>query len=146
MRWKWLIPVAVLTLAWAVLGLWLKYAQDGAHDYSETAKGSPEYAAKWREVFDGVADPDDAHAHYPEVQFKRFGKGEWVFGVSRDSHRFPDGGTIVVKDSTGRVRAFFGHVCGPGRLAMMMDPATSLEEFYNSPSLKQFQLQEHQFQ
>jgi hypothetical protein len=114
-------------------------------DYSDQAYGSPEYAARWRAVLEPLPDPETAQASHPEVMGRRFPNGEWAFGVDRDSHRFKDGGTIVVKDSTGRVRAFFGHVCGSGRLGGWLREANSLEEFYNSDQWRVFQFHEHQF-
>src|SRR5262245_32133670 len=109
MRWRLLaLLVGVLALLVSIcLGL-----RAFLIDYSSVAKGSPEYAERWRESFEEVAGPDEAKAATPDMAYKRYPNGEWVFGVCRCSHRYRDGGTIVVKDSKGRVRAFFGHVCG----------------------------------
>src|SRR5262249_30232056 len=76
-------------------------------------EGSPAFRETWRARLRPLADPDAAAALYPDVEVVRFAGGEWVIGVSDDSHASAWGGTVVVKDSTGRVRAFFGHVCGP---------------------------------
>jgi len=42
--------------------------------------------------------------------------GEWILGISTSSHDMYSswfgGGTVVLKDSRGRVRCFLGHVCG----------------------------------
>jgi hypothetical protein len=61
-----------------------------------------------------------------------FPTGEWVVGVAKDSHAwfstYTGGGTAVLKDSRGRVRCFFGHVCGDGNLALA-NGAKSLDEF-----------------
>jgi hypothetical protein len=40
------------------------------------------------------------------------------------------GGTLVVKDSRGNVRAFFGHVCGGDYLDMELRFTKSLDHFY----------------
>src|SRR5262245_43434026 len=98
LRWGWLITFAIVGLL--ALAGYLAFPRD----YSSTAKGSPQYAAKWRTAFEGVGDPEEAQRRYPEAAAKRFENGEWVFGVCRDSHTYQDGGTIVVKDSTGAVR------------------------------------------
>jgi len=54
-----------------------------------------------------ASDPPGAHRH-------TFSKGEWVVGVSQDSHTIIGGGVLVVRDSRGATRAFVGHVCGAG--------------------------------
>jgi hypothetical protein len=114
-------------------------------DYSDTAKGSPEYAVKWKEAFEALNTPEDAQARYPEVVTKRFDNGEWLFGIGRDSHWYRDGGTIVVKDSTGKIRAFFGHVCGPTFLEAHLGRPKSLEEFYNPKGWRMMVNQEYHF-
>lgn len=106
-------------------------------------RGSPEHAQKWREAFADITDPEMAKARYPEVACKRFKNGEWIFGISEDSHESPSGGTMVVKDSTGRTRVFFGHVCGPGFLQFMLKTPVSLEEFYGQETFTQFWFQEY---
>ena len=114
-------------------------------DHSGQARGSPEYAERWRAILEPLPDPETAQTARPEVRSRRFPNGEWAFGVGRDSHKYRDGGTIVVKDSTDRVRAFFGHVCGDGMLEMVLRRAKSLGEFYNDEYLQGFQFREHQF-
>src|SRR5947209_6145609 len=75
--------------------------------------GNYGYAQHWHDRLAAFSDPDEAQAAYPEVEAKRFSNGEWVMGVSADSHASHWGGTIVVKDSTGATHVYFGHVCGP---------------------------------
>jgi hypothetical protein len=107
------IVIAVLVLA-GVAGL-ITYVLTGTPLSTWVfglGKGSPAYAAKWRARLHPLSDPDAARATHPEIEVLRFGNGEWVIGVSDDSHASHWGGTVVVKDSTGQVRAFFGHVCG----------------------------------
>ena len=64
--------------------------------------GSPEYARRWGTAFRKVSDPESAKASNSDVAFKRFENGEWIFGISLDSHASIRGGTFVLKDSTGR--------------------------------------------
>jgi hypothetical protein len=89
-------------------GLW--FAVSAGSD-----SGSPELAAEWRAALLAATGPDEAAASDPDVVVLRFPNGEWVFGKSQDSHGIwrRGGGTLVVRDSQGRVRAFFGHMCGP---------------------------------
>lgn len=94
------------------------------------SSGSVTAAQLWRKRFAGLADPEAARAAHPEVVGKRFRDGRWAFGVSLDSHGSPDGGTIVLKDSTGAVRAFFGHVCGPRFLERVLQVVDSVEGLY----------------
>lgn len=68
-----------------------------------------------------------------------------MFGVDRDSHRYRDGGTVVVKDSQGRIRAFFGHVCGGGMATACAKEAKTLDEFYKSEFWSQYQFKEYRF-
>jgi hypothetical protein len=107
--------------------------------------GSSKYAQQWRTAFQAVSEPETAERQYPDVMVKRFESGEWVFGVDSDSHASQSGGTIVVKYSTGRVRAFFGHVCGKGFLRQLMRQPRTLAEFYDDPGWKHFEFVEYQF-
>ena len=95
--------------------------------------GSPELVQEWRAVLKPLADPKSASEKHPLVQSKRFADGEWVFGLCQDSHGLlrSGGGTIVVKDSRGAVRTFFGHVCGPHALNGLWAHRKSLDEFYS---------------
>ncbi|MCE9533393.1 MAG: hypothetical protein K8T89_20050 [Planctomycetes bacterium] len=115
-------------------------------------KGSPAYAEKWRARLAAIPDPDAALAAYPEVEVVRCTNGEWVMGVSYDSHRSNWGGTVVVRESTGRVRAFFGHVCGPrilttmGLSSRMGRAPSTLAEFYADPGWVAFDSKEYSFE
>jgi hypothetical protein len=108
-------------------------------------KGDPRYAVHWRDRLSALSDPDSAKAAYSSIQSKRFPNGEWVFGVSSDSHDSHWGGTIVVKDSTGQIHAYFGHVCGPNRLEYILSTAESLREFYGHHDFETFHLREFDF-
>jgi hypothetical protein len=94
--------------------------------------GSPKLAEEWRATLVPIHDPDEAAARVPHVQIIRFPDGEWVVGLSANSHGIwvRGGGTVVVKDSRGQVRAFFGHVCGSGMLKGAFGSTKSLDEFY----------------
>lgn len=63
----------------------------------------------------GLATPGTASVlDPPGAQRHAFSNGEWVVGVSHDSHMSFGGGVLVLRDSTGATRAFVGHVCGAG--------------------------------
>lgn len=94
-------------------------------------KGSPQEAQRWKSAFVAIDTPGQAQTRVPGVFVKPFADGSWVFGVARGSHGDADGGTIVVKDSTGAIRAFFGHVCDPSPTTMMTQtPDDALASFY----------------
>jgi hypothetical protein len=101
-------------------------------------EGSARRAEVWRERLRTIPDPDTARAIGPKVVSKRFADGEWVFGVCEDSHMNPDGGTVVLKDSRGRLRAFFGHVCGSDFLDDLLQHMGSLDGMYKKLSEWQF--------
>jgi hypothetical protein len=97
----------------------------------ELGLGSPEHAAKWKAIFEDLSDPELVKTRYPFAATKQYAEGIWIFGVSEDSHAGRDGGTIIVKDSSGQVRAFFGHVCGPDMLQDVVSRSSSPAEFYS---------------
>jgi hypothetical protein len=107
-------------------------------------QGSPRYAQKWRQAFLSLPDPETAENRYPEIAVKRYRNEEWVFGVCEDSHSSHWGGTVIVKDSTGRVRAFFGHVCGQRFLAHALEQSESLQDFYGSGPMTSFGFREYE--
>jgi hypothetical protein len=98
--------------------------------------GSMAEARKLRPKVEAIPDPDSLPAEHREYGVIRFPNGEWVLGIAKDSHAlFSDylgGGTVVTKDSRGRVRCFFGHVCGSGAAVSpesLTARAKSLDEF-----------------
>lgn len=107
--------------------------------------GSPTYAKEWKERFEDLPDPEVAKARYPDVETKKYTNGEWIFGVCRDSHGPPPRDTIVVKDSRGPVRAFFGHVCGAELLKYQLENSTSLDDFYNADWWRGFNFHEYHY-
>jgi hypothetical protein len=76
---------------------------------------------------------------------RRFPNGEWMldslsllrFGLFRWG-----GGTIVVKDSRGKIRAFFGPISGTRGLAMIFVGTSDLDAFYARMKLRYM---EHRF-
>jgi hypothetical protein len=83
---------------------------------------------------EAIPDPEAGEGADPGYAAKRFKDGGWVLGIGRDSHgilsKYRGGGTMVVKDSRGRVRCYFGHVCGPRGLRAFMVEAQSPDEFH----------------
>lgn len=75
-------------------------------------RGSKYYAHKWYTIFQKIDSIEKAKREYPDISIYKISDGEWIFGISDDSHASIFGGTIVVRDSKGNVRCFFGHVCG----------------------------------
>ena len=114
---------------------------------NSNGKGSPEEAERLRVSLEAIADPESGEGCHSEYAAKRFKNGEWVLGIGRDSHAWLSstrgGGTIVVKDSRGQVRCFFGHVCGHAGHEPFMEHADSLERFYTS--ISEAQLSESKF-
>jgi hypothetical protein len=94
--------------------------------------GSRAEAARLRPVVAAVRDPESGRGIDPEYFAKRFPNGEWIVGISRDSHAPFNlrGGTAVTKDSRGQVRCFFGHVCGPRGFEFLFADARTLDEAY----------------
>jgi hypothetical protein len=95
--------------------------------------GSMTFAVKVRPGVEAMPEPERTFADNDTGRLGiRFTNGGWVTGVGMSSHGFfcdfNGGGTVVLKDSRGRVRCFFGHVCGNCNL-MRANEATSLDEF-----------------
>jgi hypothetical protein len=92
--------------------------------------GSVRDAHQWRRRFLTFPDPETAEKAFPEIVSKRFLDDSWVFGICTDSHASAEGGTIVLKDTTGKIRVFFGHVCGSQYLKCVLLSVESLDEVY----------------
>jgi hypothetical protein len=107
--------------------------------------GSTKDAELWRSRFESIPDPETAKARYPEVDVMRYSNGEWIFGFCTDSHSSMWGGTIVVKDSGGQIRAFFGHVCGCEYLDWRLRDTKSLDDFYGSEIWRMHGFKEYHF-
>lgn len=77
--------------------------------------GSMAKARQLRPLVEAVTDPDSLPPDRNWAAVK-CANGEWILGVSASSHdmysEWFGGGTVVLKDSRGRVRCFLGHVCG----------------------------------
>lgn len=95
--------------------------------------GSERYARKWSKRFASLESTEAATRKYPLIESRAFADGEWIFGICRDSHASPWGGTIVTRDSRGEIRSFFGHVCGRYflRSRLKMDNPENLNHFYS---------------
>jgi hypothetical protein len=95
---------------------WFVYtAEDRAffRDRREYQEGVPSAARRLKAEMEAVPDPDSALAQHPDWFAARCVNGEWVFGYGINSHGLRSGhGTLVLKDSRGRIRIYFGHVCG----------------------------------
>lgn len=122
-----LVAVLILLCAWG----WVHFA---VPLFAVNDRGSPELALEWKTALMPLADPEEAEQKNSRVQAKHFRTGEWVFGLCQNSHGLQrlGGGTVVVKDSRGSVRAFFGHVCGPDWLNGCLKSCTSLDGFYRT--------------
>jgi hypothetical protein len=102
-------------------------------------KGSMRYAREWKQRLDQcttLADVTNTFEYhdvtgtpgggsYGKLTLRRFTNGSWIVMNSENSHGNPWGGTIVTRDSTGKTRVFFGHVCGAETLR-----GNSLQEAY----------------
>jgi hypothetical protein len=114
-------------------------AEDRAYRRTERAvypDGVPSVARQLKAEIEPIPDPDTALQLHPEWAVLRFPNGEWVFGYGINSHAvFRHGrGTQVLKDSRGRVRIFFGHVCGDNGVIGAFRGAwyaKSLDDFYH---------------
>ncbi len=138
LRWLLLAAAVVCVIPCGFFGFWM--AAEAGSD-----SGSPNLAEEWRDEFAPFDDPSEAVAHDPGIILMRFRNGEWVFGRSQNSHGIwlRGGGTVVVKDSKGQTRAFFGHVCGGGHLGIGHPDLPNLEAFYKQ--LRESGFQEYHF-
>lgn len=95
-------------------------------------EGVPSVARLLKAEMEAIPDPEAARSRHPDWFAVRFPNGEWVFGHGVSSHGFTPGhGTLVMKDNTGRVRIFFGHICA-GNLGIgqwVAESYTSLNTF-----------------
>jgi hypothetical protein len=107
--------------------------------------GSPKDAHKWRDRFQAIPDPETARNRYSEIHVKQFENGEWIFGICTDSHSSHRGGTVVVKDSRGAIRAYFGHVCGRYFIDGLFTKSNSLDDFYTCSAWETFYFKEYKF-
>ena len=124
---------AIAVLPCGFFGLWIA-AAGGSN------KGSPTLATEWRDHLARYADPDAAQLADPEIIILRCQNGEWAFGRSSNSHGMwiRGGGTIVVRDSVGRTRVFFGQVCGRYDLGARGSEPISLDAYYEGMAESRF--------
>jgi hypothetical protein len=94
-------------------------------------KGSRELALNWRNELTALADPESAAVRNNGITTRRYSNGEWVMGKCQNSHSDADGGgTVVLKDSRGEIRIYFGHVCGKGALSALFRGGSDLNSLY----------------
>lgn len=121
--------VVFLVLTLPIVGvvgfIWLGMSTSGG-------QGSMDEAIKLRPTVEAMAEPSKTFRSRETDEFGiRFENGEWLTGVAKDSHalygEWFGGGTVVLKDSRGRVRCFLGHVCGRGAMVPYLVTAGSLD-------------------
>ncbi|MCR9118684.1 MAG: hypothetical protein NXI22_17240 [bacterium] len=98
---------------------------------SPYTKGSPELAARWRDEMRMWDSPDDA-TNESTVMLYQFANEDWAIVKAKNCHggRWSGGGTVVIKDSKGRLSVLNnGHVCGDGNLLIEANHA-NLDSFY----------------
>lgn len=102
--------------------------------------GSPKLAAEWRDDLAKYPTPDAAIDADTTIEHVRFPNGDWLIGRAQDSHGMwrRGGGTVVIKDSNGDTRVFFGHVCGGGFISWGFGEHPDLISFYNRVSENEF--------
>lgn len=126
---KWL-PLVVAALLLLAIGGFVAFVALGS--YLEGGTGSMAEARRLRPVVEAMPSPTKSGTDY-EAEALRivFPNGEWVVGVAKNSHgmysQLTGGGTVVLRDSRGRVRCFFGHVCGSGRIGQDTPKVDSLD-------------------
>jgi hypothetical protein len=123
----WLAVLAIFAVCMSVASFFAVWVFTAAG----SSKGSPALAAEWRQELSAYQTPAEGKAADNSMFVLRFTTDEWVFGRAQSSHGIwrRGGGTVVIKDSKGNVRTFFGHVCGSGHLPSF-SKLFSLSEFY----------------
>ena len=143
---KWIVIVLVCVAAVFVIMPMLA---------SSPRTGSKEYARIWRDrllvcqsledvrnsftCFEVNKTPEGRIEYIPEEEptedrpfalIESFSDGKWIACVhscTHSHHQVPGGGTVVSKDSDGRVRVFLGHICD-----RLHATGETLPEFYSS--------------
>jgi len=144
---KWMaIVLPVLVVASVLILPWL------ARVGSPMGKGSYKHARKWRTQLLACQSLEDVKEHFncfeiveegggaservavtdevdgrAQCLIESFPDGRWIACAHACSHGEAGGGTIVSRDSEGRVHVFFGHVCGH-----VWAMGETLEEFHAS--------------
>lgn len=106
-------------------------------------KGNMRYARKWKQRLDRCVTLADVTNNFQclDVTGRNIGwsttgdrlilltftNGNWIVLRCANSHENPWGGTLVTRDSTGKTRVFFGHVCGAETLR-----GNSFDEAYSN--------------
>ena len=102
-----ILPPTLLLVAAACVGFGIRANKNA---------GPPrdEFVRQTTALLSEVSSPEEAEARVPGCGTIRYPNGEWVIGVGVDGHSWKRAkNTFVCRDSSGRVQAFVGHVCGP---------------------------------
>jgi len=100
-----LLPVLLVV----AVCLWLAWCQRVGSQPMGT--GSPMFAKRWAARFEKWESPQEAERRSRRVGSLSLPDGTWFYAVCDGSHCNPNGGTVVIRDSSGAIRCFFGHVC-----------------------------------
>jgi len=118
---------------------WFVYTPEDKAYFAEQGESPNRYGGGIPSVARGLMaeteqfdDPEQAAVAHPKWFSHRFRNGDWIFGYGVDGHGYHVGhGTLVVKDSRGRSRVFFGHICGENAgFPWGMDHCNGLDDFY----------------
>ena len=84
--------------------------------FTTGGEGSLIVAQQLKSKLDEVPNPEAGEGCDSEYFWHRFPDGEWIIGITRDSHgffsKYRGGGTVVMKDSRGAIHCYLGHTCG----------------------------------
>ena len=96
--------------------------------------GSKSFAYQWYKKLKNINYIQDfkyIQDKYPFLLLHKFPENDqWIIGICDDSHSSPWGGTIVIHDSEGKTRCFFGHVCGNNFLHIVLLNVKNIKELY----------------
>lgn len=112
-RLKCAVGLLIVMVSITVIGLFAAFA---FYIFTSGGEGSIPEAERMASKLRTIDSPETSLTDDAEVSSHRFENGEWICALSRSSHGFMSkyrgGGTMVIKDSRGRVRCFMGHICG----------------------------------
>jgi hypothetical protein len=128
-RIKWLLTIGLLPVA-LLVGFFISWwaISDGSDE------GSVSLAREWRTELQSIQTPEEAAEKRLPFFVIRLQHGDWIIGRTQPSHGiwYRGGGTVVLKDSRGRIQAFHGHVCVPwsGSVSPPDADSLTLDEYY----------------
>jgi hypothetical protein len=104
--------------------------------FTSGGEGSLAVAQQLKLKLESIPSPEAGKGSDFEYFWHRFPDGEWMIGISRDSHgffsKYRGGGTVVFKDSRGAIRCYFGHCCGALFPKVFAYDAKTLDRFLES--------------